>query len=698
FGAPVYASVAAMTQKTRSVLEDPPVLKMTNRVPLRDSHTAPGHLTGEAKRMVRIIRELTRRDNGVFTREQFNNYCVMGNFTVDHLALFNHLLSENMVRLVDNQKTEYFEVVDQVEWISSNATQINVNGEIMSLRKALQGVYTIHEVINIAAQTLDVLWGNSRVYLYDPQSGTATLAISSGDRDNADSHYQGGWIPLRKLNAEAERRFISNGRTLSVVDLKEEASLHKADRGEEAITDLVSIEADYQNYSLPDGNPGKMVYGVFSYTPDQVEQRFADDLEMKRKHSIWALWTASNRIPNDERGRDLAARYPALMTAEPLSANNRPQDVAAKLYNMVLREVAQRISEICGGRGIREVWGAEERSIAKEEDTGRRQIVAHPAGLSVVSLVVNGNQNLAFNLVPQLTTEEKMELLKRGQLFEINGMRVRLYEYPRDKFKEDEIPSITNWIRDAIIAVYDGTELARGKSKEQMIRELSLEDRLMYERVIASRYTFLIEGPQGEEHNIQGVVSFNILQLNDGKQSYEVLKIPEAMIQPAARGRRLQVALTRLIASRVLRKYRMDSGFGKGFWLALTRGIILYATTQSLRVMKDFSRSSRFSMKRVLNGKTLTEEEKAIINVGSSGKADEYGIERNAYGGMIRIDEQERGVGVFGRKMDEKLRHWLDEKVGSNGRIHLLGYFTIWASIRSWFSVVMRRFSGEKKD
>ncbi|OGC11777.1 hypothetical protein A3K48_04715 [candidate division WOR-1 bacterium RIFOXYA12_FULL_52_29] len=665
-------------------------VQMTNRVPLSKSDTAPGHLTGEAKRMVRLIRELTRRDNGTFTREQFFNYCSMGSFTVDHHALFNHLLSENMVRLVEDQSAERFEIVDQVEWISSKTTQMKVNGSVMSLRRALQGVYTLHEVVNLAAQTLDILWGNSRVYLYDKESGKATLAISSGDGDKADSHYQGEWIDLRKINAEAERRYVQNGRTLSVVDLKAEKALHGAGRGEEAITDLASIEADHQFYVLPEDNPGKLVYGVFPYTSDQAEHRFEGDPVMKRKHSLWAIWTASNRLPDSERARALAERYPALMTAEPISANNRIQDVASKLHSMVLREVAQRISEICGGRLITEVWQAEERSIAKEEDTGSRKIKMTQVGFSVVSLVVNGSQRTGYDLAPQLTMEEKMEVLEKGEIRDIQGQRVRIFEYPYPKLR-DHLRGFLSWMRETVLAVYEKTKIAEGKTKEEMIASLSLEDEPMMERTVNPRYTVLIEGLPGNEHDILGIVSFNLIEVNIGKKRVVAMKIPAAMIREVARGKKLQVAITNEIGRRLLYKYWYENGIFRGFWLALTRGIPVYATSQSLRVIKDFSRMSNFSLIKTINGKELTEEQKLIIEQGSQGKADDSGIETNAYGGRIAIDEEEAGVVVFGKKQDAQLREMLKTKVGENGRIHMVAYYTLWVGLKTMIELALGR-------
>jgi hypothetical protein len=299
-----------------------------------------------------------------------------------------------------------------------------------------------------------------------------------------------------------------------------------------------------------------------------------------------------------------------------------------------------------------------------------------------------------------LSAKEKSILLKCGQLLKYLDLRIRLFEVPSEKFYRN-LEGTIEWLRDVIISVYDGTKIAEGKTKEELIKMLSLEDEKMLERVIYVRYLALIEGNSPNEHDLKGIVSGTVLNINDEKP-LSIFKVPEAMIRRMGRGKKMEVALTSEMAKKVYRKEWIDKGFIKGFWYMLFKGLPFYATTQSLRVCKDMMRLKNLSIIRLAKGKELFDEQKRVIKTLSQGKADERGIEFNTYGGRITIDEEEKRIifkkpfiffnlpiirRIFKRyiekikKEDEKIKQLVKE-AGEKGRIHLIGYFTLGVALK----------------
>jgi hypothetical protein len=351
---------------------------------------------------------------------------------------------------------------------------------------------------------------------------------------------------------------------------------------------------------------------------------------------------------------------------------------------MVLHQVAEKLAARKEARGgsISAIWNSEEKP---EETSG--EVVRSPIP-GVVQM--NSIEKPAFDLTVELLPEEKLAILEKGEIKNIQGQRVRIFEYPYPKFR-DRLNGFLNWMRDTVLAIYEKTKMAEGKTKEEMIASLSLEDEPMMERTVNPRYTVLIEGAPGKEEDILGIVSFSLVEVNCGDKRVEAMKIPAAMIREAARGKKLQVAITNEIGKRLLYKYWYEHGIFRGFWLAFTKGIPVYATSQSLRVIKDFARMSNFSLKRVLEGRDLTEEQALIIRQGSQSKADINGIEPSAYSGRIAIDEEESGIEIFGKSKDAELRELLKSKVGENGRIHMVAYYTLWVGLKTMIELAWNR-------
>ncbi|OGC34390.1 hypothetical protein A3J90_02620 [candidate division WOR-1 bacterium RIFOXYC2_FULL_37_10] len=220
-----------------------------------------------------------------------------------------------------------------------------------------------------------------------------------------------------------------------------------------------------------------------------------------------------------------------------------------------------------------------------------------------------------------------------------------------------------------------------------------------------------MEGDPPNETNLKGVISCTVSDI-DGVPT-PVFKIPEAMIKKEGRRKRMQLAVINEIAVRIYRKIRSDMGPLKGFWHMLTRGMPVYVTTQSLRALKDMLRLSNVSLLRVVRGQQLTQEQRLIINAGSKGKADDRGIEQKAYGGRIAIDEEEKGVvlrkpilGVLfkkqRRKEEQEIKRIMKEELNENGRIHLVGSYTIfvrWAvSFVLFFGKLRTTFNLSKEE
>lgn len=576
-------------------------------------------------------------------------------------------MGEFKIQLLDYQEFNLFRIVDQVSTIEK------VAGGFHDLLKQQTD---LHQVIGRAMDCLSQIYAEPTLWLYSPEENKLKLVGRS--HGSPDSPYA-DWAEPQYVAQEAVRRFCeARGRPiLSVEDL---------DSGRPFIN-AGSLASDETSFILPLADKhGQIVFGVMPYADDQTLDKYAENPPELRRRSIRIVWSASNRIIDDEQGKIIAAKFPELCYTPPISPNNQIRDVAAKLHSMVLREVARRIEQIvsASGKDVKRLWDEE------EVENGGVRGEAEPTESQPESPSALPKSSMDGQLAV-LTEEEKIQLLELGERRLIQGQMVRLYEGPAEKFYE-KVWGVINWLRETIMAVYQGTTIADGKSQEQLIETLSLQDKKMKERVIYSRYTALIEGPTRQEHDLLGVVSFSIVEVKQKNgRVLNVLKVPEAMIRKGARGKKMQVALTLEIGRRVLYSYWFANGFWKGLWLALTHGIPIYATSQSLRVFRDMSRLARFSALRTVEGKELTDEQKEIIRVGSEGKADTDGIEPNAYGGPVAISEEEAQIRVWGKKKDATLRKMLAERVGENGRVHLIGYLTLWVGIKTMLELFVTR-------
>jgi len=308
----------------------------------------------------------------------------------------------------------------------------------------------------------------------------------------------------------------------------------------------------------------------------------------------------------------------------------------------------------------------------------------------------SGSFRLDTSEVLMLSAKEKQAILRLGEQRRFQGQAVRFFEAPSEKFYK-RLSGVIEWLRETILAVYDGTKIAQGKTREQLIAALSLEDELMKDRVVYSRYTVLIEGEKGQEHDLLGVISFNITDVNYKGRKRVVVRVPESMIRREARGKSLQVALTNEIGKRELRKLVIENGVFKGLWLALTKGVVIYATTQSKRVIKDMSRLSNFSLLHTVKRRGMPEEQKTILTTISEGKADQSGAELDVYKGPIAIKEEEKDVVIFNKELDERVDAILNH-IGPRGRLHLMGNLTLWVGIKVTAELFFKRlFRGSKR-
>jgi len=328
---------------------------------------------------------------------------------------------------------------------------------------------------------------------------------------------------------------------------------------------------------------------------------------------------------------------------------------------------------------------------------------------------LRARQQRARSVSPPKTTIlpifRREAILKKGELIKRQDLNVRLLEVPSEKIFR-QIPGVIDWLRDAILGVYKGTKLAAGKSRDQLINELSLEDEKMLERVVYARYLALVEGGRGNSTDVRGVISGTVLDINHGGPGV-VFKVPEAMVRKDARGRNLQTALAYEMVKRVFRKRWAELGLVKGFWRMLTKGIPFYATTQSLVVMKDMLRLNDLSVLRVIRGEKLSPDQQKIIEVASNGDADGRGVEANAYGGRVAIDEEEAGITlrrpswplhwpvlrtIFGKHLerlkreDQAIKDFFARELGANGRLHIVGFFTLGVALRVGLKLALTRF------
>jgi len=312
-----------------------------------------------------------------------------------------------------------------------------------------------------------------------------------------------------------------------------------------------------------------------------------------------------------------------------------------------------------------------------------------------------------------LTAPEKKHLLKQGQRLAVQGENVRLFEAPSENRNFRQNPGLIRWLRQTIFAVYKGTSLVQGKGRKELTKMLSLEDKKMLERVVYCRYLALIEGDAPFEHKLKGLFSGTVMYVNDEGPGL-VFKVPEAMIKKEARGKKLQVALSYNLVLRVFRKEWAERGFIRGFFHMVFKGLPFYATTQSLRVVRDMMRLKDLSVLRVVRGQGLTRGQRLVIQVGSEGKADAAGIERGAYGGRIAIDEEEKGITLrqppwfcqlpvlsfifrpYLRRLkreDERIKELFRQELGENGRFHIIGNFTIGVACKVGLELALHRLT-----
>ena len=132
------------------------------------------------------------------------------------------------------------------------------------------------------------------------------------------------------------------------------------------------------------------------------------------------------------------------------------------------------------------------------------------------------------------------------------------------------------------------------------------------------------------------------------------------------------------------------------------------------RVAKDLLRLKDTTFLRTIQGKKLSAEQRAIIKAGSKRKADERGVELNAYGGRIAIDEEEKDVDLlkpnwflslplvrlifknYHKKIaDEnaRIKKFFKDELGVNGRLHIVGYFTLGVAFKVGLELASTKFS-----
>ncbi|MFA5034628.1 MAG: hypothetical protein WC500_02485 [Candidatus Margulisiibacteriota bacterium] len=607
-----------------------------------------------------------------FTRAEFDQWFDLS-FRQEELSrfpgkdeLFKFMIGEFKIEKHPD-KEELYRIVSQISVLKLTSED---------LVSSLEMAETLHEIGRSAEQCLGKNWTSSSLFIADPATGLVRLAARRKGNES-ESHYS-AWAEPAYLLAEARRRYVEEDDKAFVVNLNDDPSF----------VDKASRERDAQNFI---GERAELLVGVLVYKSREDQQLYKNaspkEREAIRARSVYGYWHVSNRVFNDEEGQAMYEENFNIANRPPISPNTDKTDLIAKLHSLVLHPVAEKIAARKEARGgsISSIWNSEE----KPEETSGEKVVRSPipydrrSGAEI--------QKVAFDPTLELSSEDKLVILEKGEIKDIQGQRVRIFEYPYPKVR-DRLNGFINWMRDTVLLIYEKAKIAEGKTKEEMIASLSLEDEPMMERTVNPRYTVLIEGAPGKEEDVLGIVSFSLIEVNNGDKRVEAMKIPAAMIREEARGKKLQVAITNEIGRRLLYKYWYEHGIIKGFWLALTKGIPVYATSQSLRVIKDFARMSNFSLKRTLEGRALTDEQRLIIDQGSQNKTDENGIETGAYGGRIAIDEEEAGVKIFGKSKDAELRDLLRTKVGENGRIHMVAYYTLWVGLKTMVELAWNRF------
>lgn len=399
-----------------------------------------------------------------------------------------------------------------------------------------------------------------------------------------------------------------------------------------------------------------------------------------------------------------------------------------RINDMGFRQFASQTQELHGElkrRGILTTLTDEEALMAHlarmpartfAEETFREIFSGDWPGMFSVIKKINHKGEAADE--PCLTPKEKDAILKKGKLFTVADKRVRMIENPEEAFAQNIRGSI-EWIRNTILLVYEGTAVARGKTREEMIQSLSLEDEMMIDRVVNADFVFLVEGDK-EPIDLLGVLTGKIL---DVPKVGKVLKFSEAMVRKEARGRKLEVVLGSMMALNGLKRVLADSGWIRGIRAMLFHGLPFYATTQSLRVIRDMMRLSDLSLLRVIHGKGLSPSQQRIVDFSSPGKDIDLktGVETNAYGGRIAVTEEEEDVVVrrsspvvdlpgFGalfasyvqriKSDDRALKALMKKEVGERDRVHVIGNFSLWTALGIMFEkqllFLMKRFFPRK--
>jgi len=596
-----------------------------------------------------------------------------------------------------DDENDTFKAVDQEQLIGDAAA---------GLHRGLKRASTLHAVFNIATQIMSELWVAPRLYLYDPQKKLAILA-SGIERDAKESNYA-DWRSLRSLFEEARRSYAKSKdpRTLSVVDLKEQEQLHLAGREKETITDYDSIKDDYDKFKLIPGNPGKLVYGVFAFRTETIKARYAEDIEALRENSIFGFWLGSNRVPNDEEGAALVGRYPGLYSAEPLSKNNTDPDIASKLYALVLRKVGERISMLTAGRDFQEMWRAEARKIAEEEEnSGARRSYSSPGQDAIATptptptttslvKVDEGKEGQSQGMtVIDSKVLDKRSFLSSGERG-YAGRKISFYTQPIEEFIRCR-SQMKDWLQQLMLRIYGKTDEYKDQSSEKIHEALDLDG--IERRVLSASYVMFGQKTGGEEVNAVGAAYLKTVG-RETTVTGKLVYISIMMAEGEARGNKFQVRCGLEFIKQSIYKTLKDDGF-RGLWRLMTKGVPIAVRVQSKRPAIGMLRLKNLwapisdpdeKMKGLI--KRLSEDEGISIE-----ELEKNGyIMKDVYKGAVRIREEEEEIkfvnklgwlhksifNIFGYKTSrfrkyEALDDLFDNKIGKRGAVFLVGYSTL---------------------
>ncbi|MFA4858147.1 MAG: hypothetical protein WC901_00625 [Candidatus Margulisiibacteriota bacterium] len=199
----------------------------------------------------------------------------------------------------------------------------------------IQKLTSVSAVLDLADICLSEIWDEHALCLASPAEAGLRLRMVRRSRPIAGSTYDAPTgVEPRYLRKKAVEDFSSVRTWGRVVDLAKDPAVHKA-----------SLASDAEDFLLPDSGPfkGEVLEGVGA----------------NEQGAITFEYEVSHRLPNAPALEFGAIDNPWLRTRPAIGLMDDPVTVAKTLQDLILRPLADRITEIANGDNVFEVLDSE---------------------------------------------------------------------------------------------------------------------------------------------------------------------------------------------------------------------------------------------------------------------------------------------------------------------------------------------------